>query len=78
MSWLFKKGGWTFLNPDGSSHTVSCKNKSPRIYAAEICELKTREERRAALDRLPPDVPRGLVEDHVKAEFEKRKYRTKE
>mgnify|MGYP003122870593 FL=1 len=46
--------------------------KAPRHYAAEIVELKTREERIAALEQVPDNM-RGLVKLHVEIEFKKRK-----
>lgn len=38
--------------------------KRPRDYAADIAHLATREERRAALEAVPPD-QRDLVKTHV-------------
>lgn len=40
--------------------------KRPREYAAEILELKTREERRQALEKVPENV-REMVRKHVQA-----------
>ena len=45
--------------------------KAPRIYAEEIYFMKTREERNAALNKVPEDI-RGLVEFYVKTHFAKR------
>ena len=53
------------------------KPKRPRHWAEEILQLKTREERKAALEQVPEDM-RGMVEAHVKATFEKLKYRRRE
>lgn len=39
-------------------------SKPPRAYAAEIVTLKSRDERRAALDKVPP-VYRDMVRKHV-------------
>lgn len=44
--------------------TFTSSNKRPRQYAAEIVKLKTREERRAALERVPP-IYRETVMTHV-------------
>jgi hypothetical protein len=40
----------------------------PRHYAAEICALKTKEERRAALDQVPA-IWRAMTRDHVESYF---------
>lgn len=40
--------------------------KRPREYAAEILELKTREERRQALEKVPENV-REMVRKQVQA-----------
>lgn len=45
----------------------------PRHYAAEILALKTREERREALLKVPPDY-QERVKLYVENEFERRKY----
>ena len=45
----------------------------PRHYAAEILALKTREERREALSKVPPDY-QERVRLYVENEFERRKY----
>jgi len=37
---------------------------SPRQYAADIVKLKSRDERRAALERVPP-IYRDMVRRHV-------------
>lgn len=47
--------------------------KRPRAYAAEILQLKTIEERRAALASVPGEY-RDRVELYVRNEFERRKY----
>ena len=47
--------------------------KRPRHFAEEILQLKTKEERRAALEQVPEEM-RGLVRAHVEAAFEKMKY----
>ena len=52
-------------------------DKKARHYAEEILQLKTREERLAALENVPEDM-RGMVEAHVKATFEKLKHRRRE
>lgn len=39
-------------------------NEPPRNIAARIAKLKTREERRAALETVPPEL-RGIVKTHV-------------
>ena len=44
--------------------TFASSNKRPRQYAAEIVKLKTKEERRAALERVPA-VHRETVVTHV-------------
>ena len=46
--------------------------KRPRQYAAEIAELPTREERAAALARVPQHL-QALTAEHVKTVFESRK-----
>ena len=51
--------------------------KKARHYAEEILQLKTREERLAALGNVPEDM-RGAVRLHVEATFEKMKYRRRE
>ena len=51
--------------------------KRPRHYAEAILQLKTRQERLAALQNVPEGM-RGMVEAHVKATFEKLKYRRRE
>ena len=51
--------------------------KRPRHYAEEILQLKTREERLAALQNVPEDM-RGAVRLHVEATFEKLKFRRRE
>ena len=51
-------------------------NKRPRNFAEEILQLKTREERLAALQNVPEGM-RGLVQSHVEATFEKLKFRRK-
>lgn len=43
--------------------------KRPRHYAAEIMQLKTREERRAALAEVP-ELYREIVMTHVRCWFE--------
>ena len=53
------------------------KAKRPRHFAEEILQLKTREERLAALQNVP-DGMRGLVQSHVEAAFEKLKYRRRQ
>lgn len=45
--------------------------KWPRQYAAEIMAMKTRDERRAALDKVPEHF-RALVKKHVECQFTKR------
>ena len=52
-------------------------DKKARHYAEEILQLKTREERLAALENVPEDM-RGAVRLHVEATFEKLKYRRRE
>ena len=47
--------------------------KRPWRIAAEICELKTLEQRREALTLVDP-MFRSQVETHIKNEFERRKY----
>lgn len=39
-------------------------SKKPRDYAHDIAKLKTREERRAALEKVPP-IMQGIVKTHV-------------
>ena len=46
---------------------------SPRHYAQYIMGLKTKDERRAALDQVPEHF-RELTRKHVEIEFERRKY----
>ena len=48
------------------------EEKRPRQYAEEILNLKTREERSAALAKVP-DIYRSWVEEYVKEAFWKRK-----
>lgn len=45
----------------------------PREYAANILKLTTREERKAALDKVPEEL-KQWVELYVRNEFERRKY----
>ena len=45
--------------------------KPPRVYAEEIIVMKTREERNAALEKVPEDI-RGLVRWYVLTHFAKR------
>lgn len=45
--------------------------KRPRMFAAEILALKTREERQLALEKVPEHL-RELVRRHVINEFSKR------
>ena len=45
----------------------------PRHYAAQILDLKTREERREALSKVPHDY-QDRVKLYVENEFERRKY----
>lgn len=45
----------------------------PRHYAAEIMSLKTREERREALSKVPAHL-QSLTRKHVEIEFERRKH----
>lgn len=47
--------------------------KRPWRIAAEICELKTLEQRREALALVDP-MFRSQVETHIKNEFERRKH----
>lgn len=49
--------------------------KRPRAYAAEIIKLRTKEERRAALEDVP-DKFRDWVKDLVTTEFERRGSKT--
>ena len=53
------------------------KVKRPRHYAEEILQLKTREERLAALENVPEDM-RGAVRLHVEVTFEKLKHRRRQ
>ena len=46
----------------------------PRHYAARIMELETREQRREALEKVPPHL-RDLVKKHVEITYELRKVR---
>ena len=48
--------------------------KRPRHYIAEIMAMKTKEERKAALDRVPEDY-REWVRTSVVNFFELRKYK---
>lgn len=48
----------------------------PREYVAEILALPTREERRAALNRVPNHL-RPIVETHVRIAWEKRHVRSR-
>ena len=59
-----------------SMQSMYGKAKRPRHYSEEILQLKTREERLAALQNVPEDM-RGAVKLHVEATFEKLKYRRK-
>jgi len=45
----------------------------PRHYAAQILALKTREERREALSKVPPEY-QERVKLYVENKFERRKY----
>ena len=56
---------------------MNATEKRPRNFAEEILQLKTREERKAALEQVPEDM-RGAVRLHVEATFEKMKYRRRE
>ena len=49
------------------------EEKRPRHYAEEILSLKTREERRQALEKVP-DIYRSWVEEYVKDHFMKKKH----
>lgn len=49
--------------------------KRPRHYAAEIAALKTLEERRQALERVPPDF-KELVKTHLTIAFFINKHRS--
>ena len=60
-----------------SMQSMYGKAKRPRHYSEEILQLKTREERLAALQNVP-DGMRGLVQSHVEAAFEKLKYRRRQ
>ncbi len=51
--------------------------KRPRHFAEEILQLKTREERLAALENVPKDML-GAVRLHVEVTFEKMKYRRRQ
>lgn len=46
----------------------------PREHAAEIMQLRTKEERAARLSKVPESL-RELVAKHVQIQFEMRKYR---
>jgi hypothetical protein len=46
--------------------------KWPRQYAAEIMEMKTKKERREALEKCPEEF-RGLIAKHVEISFAMRK-----
>jgi len=46
--------------------------KRPREYAAEITVLKTRDERVAALAKVPEDA-RGITRRYVEIHFERKK-----
>lgn len=48
------------------------RGKWPRVYAAEICELKTKKERLDALQNVPEDI-RELVKKHVEIFFDRKK-----
>ena len=58
-------------------HSKYGKAKRPRHWAEEILQLKTREERLAALQNVPEDL-RGAVRLHVEATFEKLKFRRRQ
>ena len=45
--------------------------KPPRVYAEEIYFMKTREERNAALEKVPEDI-RHIVKWYVETHFSKR------
>ena len=47
------------------------KEKPPRTYADEILELKTKEERREALEKVPEDM-RQLVKFYIYDHYAKR------
>lgn len=47
----------------------------PREYVAEILALPTREERRAALNRVPSHL-RPIVKTHVRIQWETRRVRS--
>ena len=46
------------------------QEKRPRQWAHEICQLPTREERRAHLNKVPEHL-RAMVETHVRNAFGK-------
>lgn len=50
-------------------------DRRPRDYAQEICRLRTKEERREALENVP-DKFRDWVKDLVTTEFERRGRKT--
>lgn len=48
--------------------------KRPRQYATEICKLRSREARLAALDDVPPELV-AMVRCHVESHFALRAFR---
>lgn len=52
---------------------MEINERRPRQYAAEIIALRTKEERAAALARVPEHL-RELTRRHVETEFDRRKY----
>ncbi|MBI3771429.1 MAG: hypothetical protein HY272_01800 [Gammaproteobacteria bacterium] len=53
---------------------ITPQNKRPRHYAAEIILMRTRAERAAALEKVPPEWL-GLIEAHVRNHLARQRHR---
>ena len=58
------------LNHLRETFDIARAERKPRQYAAEILRLRTKEERRAALDKVPAEI-RSIVEFYVAEHFAK-------
>ena len=58
------------LNQLRETFSIAKAERKPRQYAAEILRLRTKEERRAALDKVPVEI-RSIVEFYVAEHFAK-------
>lgn len=48
------------------------RDKRPRDYAMDICAMRSREDRRAALQAVPEHL-RAITQHHVQAHFDKKR-----